>query len=165
MKRNGLVFSMLIPVAILAGCGKSNTITMQYVPRLNTVVVRVQENEVIHFKDATNQFFEPTFKLGSPCTDDNDLKKGMCTISKAAPHNRYPFTCPGCEDPEIVVGSDAGIETRSLPAAKGTVKPVDLGCTVDKMIAIIPLELRLPNLTRSQSTGKAPVTTRCRGGL
>jgi hypothetical protein len=76
---------------------------------LRTVVPYVHPGDVVLFRDRKGEKFVPSFPLGAPCTDIGDLSKGSCTIAAKIPFTAYPYDCPEhkCDDPEIVVGSDA----------------------------------------------------------
>jgi hypothetical protein len=144
-KTFALSILIVLPVTILGSCG-SNTVTMQYDTSLHSVLLRVQSKEVIRFVDANNKKFVPTFPLGSPCTDDNDLKKGTCTVSATAPLNKYPFSrCEACPDPEIVVGSDTQPIDPNVKASRsataGDPVPVFMGC-VNGATVLVPPETK-----------------------
>jgi hypothetical protein len=143
MERMKLTLSTVLLATTFLGCN-NNTTTLQYDPSLHTVWVRVPKGGKIQFKKGSNDIFVPTFSLGAPCTDENDLMKGTCTIAQTAAAGVYPYTCPDCQDPEIVVESDIGpLETKRLAALpSGGIQGVFMACINKMTIKIFPTEVK-----------------------
>lgn len=99
MERNRYVRLALISVVGLVGCSSHSvpTVNLMYMADDNKVALHVAQGTVINFEDASGV----TFPFGNPCTESNP--SNQCTVNAAKA--RVPFSCTGCADPEIVVGS------------------------------------------------------------
>jgi len=119
-------------VLILAGCGDKPALTIQYYPLLQTSLPMVAPGATIYFRDATGKGFNPVFKLPSPCSKKgSDLANGVCVVDLNARHTLYPYTCTGCGDPDLAVGSDLQNDELGKTVAPVTAVPpalVQFGC-------------------------------------
>jgi len=144
MTRLHFLIPLLMLAPILGGCSKSKTI-LQFDPGLQTVNPAVKAGDIIRFQTDLTHTFVPTFPLGSPCTAESDLQRGECTVAQSAPLNNYPYKCPGCADPEVVVYSgtqstQARLSARTSHSEAGP-QHVDIGC-VKQAISLLPPEVK-----------------------
>ena len=104
--------------ATLGGCGNSRPIVMQ-VEAGGKIFVRPQKGDVVQWIDANAQAFAVNFPIPglSPCKEKG-TSLSTCTVDKVGV---FPYTCVGCADPAVIVGSDVGPLTGTARNPQGSV--------------------------------------------
>ena len=143
--RIGWFLVLTTAVSILAGCQKEkpNTVKLLYASDENKVVLNPDKGTVLTWTNREGRPLPVTFGFGSPCSESGS-SLSTCTIN--VDKARVPYTCQGCADPEIVVGTDiSGSSTGPTPAA--FVQPpagiVYMGCN-SNAVAIYMVDTPVP---------------------
>lgn len=127
----------------LSGCKNEVYVTLS--GKTGKVILNPHMNDVIHFQKP-NTNLAATFLLLSPCKEGAPLtlnSPGMpvtsCTINVSTQtFSRFLYSCPGCQDPEVVVGSD-NEKTFLNGAAFRADQTVGMLCTgAPASIAVLP---------------------------
>lgn len=108
------IASLTLGLIGLTGC--SNKMNLVYDPYIAKVALNPMQGDKLTWTGTSNSFAQ--FVLVSPCSEG--LNTSTCSVS--AKGGTYLYRCSGCQDPEVVVGSDAAsvLKTASFQL-KGTV--------------------------------------------
>jgi plastocyanin len=106
MCRSKLLWTLAVSVlgVTLAGCGKSQHMTME-VEAGGKVFVKPKIGDVVNWVGTDGKPSVVSFTIPglSPCQESGNVS--TCTVVKAGV---FPYSCTGCTDPAVVVGSDSG---------------------------------------------------------
>jgi hypothetical protein len=106
-------------------CEKHNQIRLQISANDSKVSLVVQRGDVITWADTPAEF-----KIVDPCAEDK--KTSVCTVNRDKGLFRY--NCQGCEDPEIVVGSEEPFPPIKAASRKPFDIEINIACVNDTVI-------------------------------
>jgi plastocyanin len=120
---------LVAAVATLGGCGNAQPISprpiVMQVQTGGKIFVRPHKGDVVQWIDANKQAFAVNFFIPgvSPCKEMG-ASLSTCTVDKAGV---FPYSCVGCADPAVIVGSDVGPLNGTARRPQGSVINADGG--------------------------------------
>ena len=115
--------------ATLGGCGNPRPINprpiVMQVQAGGKIFARPRKGDVVQWIDANAQAFAVNFPIPglSPCKEKG-TSLSTCTVDKVGV---FPYTCVGCADPAVVVGSDVEPQTGTARKPGGSVINAEAG--------------------------------------
>jgi hypothetical protein len=106
----------------------------------NKVAIHPKDGDTVRWKDMV------TFGHYSPCKgheNDTGYKTYNCevTVKEGTAYGHYRYSCGGCTDPEIVVGSDDSLYFDKIKPKPANVHYVYISCGAGNTIKPDPTEL------------------------